>query len=139
MNIVADGMFANQAGLLLALMMDRCLFVDFPFFNEYFEHELDFSWERHAERLLAHGHNVTAPENMPMEAHYIYSEIATTWLFSNIREHFGNSYGVEVKRDLDWHPAVIVNNPFYQVRLYLAIPYISKVSFARKPINCPSA
>lgn len=76
-----------HAGLLLALLMERCLFVDFHFFNDYFAHELDFSWDRHAERLLAHGHNASLPGNHPApfaSGHPTtsnFSEIADVWMF----------------------------------------------------------
>ncbi len=76
-----------QAGLLLALLMERCLFVDFHFFNEYFAHELDFSWNRHAARLHAHGHNASLPENRPKtfaSGHPTtsnLSEVADVWMF----------------------------------------------------------
>lgn len=111
----ADGMGGCQAGLLLALMMDRCLFVDFPFFNKYFDHELDFSWKRHAKRLLSHGHNATAPENMADRIPFGYVTIADVWMFKNMTEYFDKHYGVEMWKDLDWSAALLVNNPHHQV------------------------
>lgn len=103
------------AGLLLALMMDRCLFVEFPFFNKFFDHELDFSWKRHAKRLLAHGHNATAPENVPDRIPFGYVTIADVWMFKNMTAYFEPHYGVEMWKDLDWSAALLVNNPHHKV------------------------
>lgn len=112
---ITDGMRGFQAGFMLALMMDRCLFVDFPFFNKYFDHELDFSWKRHAKRLLAHGHNATAPENIAERIPFGYVTIADVWMFKNMTEFFNKHYGVEMWKDLDWSAALLVNNPHHQV------------------------
>lgn len=51
---------APLAGFLLALLTERCLFVDVPPFGAFFRHELDFRWERHRERLAAAGHDPAA-------------------------------------------------------------------------------
>ncbi|CAL8469681.1 g9222 [Coccomyxa elongata] len=101
-------------GFLLALMMDRCLFVDFPFFNKYFDHELDFSWEHHAERLLAHGHNATAPEDAPLMIPFGYKAIADLWMYRNMTEYFHKYYGALMFKDLDYSAALLVNNPHHQ-------------------------
>ena len=53
----------KPAGFLLALLLDRCLFVDFPVFNDYFEHELSFSWEEQHRRLIGQGHDPDSPDN----------------------------------------------------------------------------
>ncbi|BDA51570.1 probable fucosyltransferase 5 [Coccomyxa sp. Obi] len=111
------------SGLLLALLMERCLFVDFHFFNEYFTHELDFSWDRHAERLLAHGHNASLPENIPApfaSGHPTtsnFSEVADVWMFRDIPVHYERHYGIEVLADLDWSAALLQSNPFHQAFL----------------------
>ena len=47
------------AGLLMALLTERCLFVNFPFYQKAFAPELDFDWGRHQQRLLSFGHDVT--------------------------------------------------------------------------------
>ena len=62
-------------GLFLALLLERCLFVDFPFYNRHFAHELDFSWARHAERLLHFGHNANATEHQPQRVPFGYDAI----------------------------------------------------------------
>jgi hypothetical protein len=96
--------------------MERCLFVDFPFFNKYFDHELDFSWKNHAKRLLEHGHNASAPENIPERIPYGYTTIADVWMFKDMREYFDKYYGVEMWKDLDWSAALLQSNPIHQVR-----------------------
>ena len=113
-----DGMDDSNcctAGLLLALMMDRCLFVEFPFFNKFFDHELDFSWKRHAKRLLAHGHNATEPKNIPERIPFGYVTIADVWMFKNMTAYFDKHYGIEMWKDLDWSAALLVNNPHHKV------------------------
>lgn len=47
------------AGLLMALLTERCLFINFPFYHKAFASELDFDWGRHQQRLLSFGHDVT--------------------------------------------------------------------------------
>ena len=59
-------------GFFLALLLERCLFVDFPFFNRHFAHELDFSWGVHAERLLRFGHDANATEHQPQRVPFGY-------------------------------------------------------------------
>lgn len=62
-------------GLFLALLLERCLFVDFPFYNQHFAHELDFSWAHHKERLLESGHDPNATENQPERIPFGYDNI----------------------------------------------------------------
>ena len=62
-------------GLFLALLLERCLFVDFPFYNRHFAHELDFSWARHAERLLHFGHDANVTEHQPQRVPFGYDAI----------------------------------------------------------------
>jgi xyloglucan fucosyltransferase len=97
-------------------MMERCFFVDFPFFNTYFEHELDFSWERHKARLLAHGHDVTEEGNAPETVPFGYVMLADTWLLKDIVERYEGTYGVRLWKDLDYSAAMLQANPFHQVR-----------------------
>ncbi len=52
-------------GFFLALLLERCFFVDFPFYNKHFAHELEFSWKQHEQRLLDFGHDPNATENQP--------------------------------------------------------------------------
>ncbi len=96
--------------------MERCYFVDFPFFNTYFEHELDFSWARHEARLAAHGHNASDPANAPMATPFGYTTIADWWMFNDVKERTAKSYGVEMVRDLDYSAALIQSNPYHRVR-----------------------
>ena len=49
----------------MALMTERCLFIDFPFYPKTFRSEVDFNWQRYKERLLSFGHDVT--KNPPHE------------------------------------------------------------------------
>lgn len=44
---------------MLALLTERCLFINFPFYHKTFVPEMDFDWGRHSQRLLAFGHDVT--------------------------------------------------------------------------------
>ena len=104
--------------MLLALLMDRCLFVDFPFFEEYFEHELDFTWSRHARKLLGLGHNVTDPANSPVRLfNYLYNlqSVPDMWMNTNFRETFDHHYGIEIFKDHDWSAALLQSNPFHKV------------------------
>jgi len=106
---------------MLALLMERCLFVDFPFFNMHFEHDLDFDWDRHAARLLALGHNASAPENAPKRiasghpSTNSFPEIAGEWMFQNVSELHSTAYGVEIWKDLDWSAALLQSNPYHKV------------------------
>ena len=62
-------------GFFLALLLERCLFVDFPFYNQHFAHELDFSWGHHADRLLRFGHDANATEHQPQRVPFGYDAI----------------------------------------------------------------
>lgn len=55
------------AGFFLALVLDRCMFVDFPIFNEYFQHELNFSWKDQQQQLIDEGHNPDSGEDKPLQ------------------------------------------------------------------------
>ena len=70
-------------GLFLALLLERCLFVDFPFYNQHFAHELDFSWTHHRERLLRFGHDPNATENQPERIPFGYDNIGGACQSSN--------------------------------------------------------
>lgn len=59
--------FMFLAGFLLALLLDRCLYIDFPLFNDYFVHELNFNWGDHRARFLGHGHDPDSAENEPLQ------------------------------------------------------------------------
>ena len=52
-------------GFFLALLLERCFFVDFPFYNQHFAHEPDFNWKHHQQRLLGFMHDPNATENRP--------------------------------------------------------------------------
>jgi xyloglucan fucosyltransferase len=112
------------AAFLVALLTERCLFVDFPFYNTYFAHELDFSWERHSERLLAFGHNASAPENKPYWVGYGWQPVAEDWMFSDIKKLYSQSYGVELYHDLDWRAPLFQSNPIYTVRCHAPEPWL---------------
>ncbi|CAK0786745.1 hypothetical protein CVIRNUC_009959 [Coccomyxa viridis] len=101
-------------GLFLALLLERCLFVDFPFYNRHFAHELDFSWAHHAERLLHFGHDANATEHQPQRVPFGYDAIGETWLFKDLRKTFGQSYGVELFTDLDYKVALAQSNPYHK-------------------------
>ena len=45
---------------MLALLTERCLFIDFPFYHKVFTPGLDFDWGRHTQRLQSFGHNISA-------------------------------------------------------------------------------
>jgi hypothetical protein len=53
----------------MALLTERCLFINFQFYHKAFASELDFDWGRHQQRLLSFGHNVT---KMPPYAVQVY-------------------------------------------------------------------
>ena len=57
----------NAAGFLLALVLDRCMFVDFPIFNVYFQHELNFSWKDQQQQLIDQGHDPNSADNKPLQ------------------------------------------------------------------------
>ena len=48
----------RRAGFLLALLTERCLFVDFDVFHSFFTHELDFGWGAHQVTLRLLGSSV---------------------------------------------------------------------------------
>jgi len=56
---------ADIAGLFLALLLDRCLFIDYPLYCDYFTHELDFNWTRHQQHLAALGQDPNSQEHAP--------------------------------------------------------------------------
>lgn len=91
------------------------MFVDFPFFNKYFSHDLDFSWKRHYKRMLEHGHNANNTQNIPARIPFGYVTIADMWMFQNITRYFDSHYGVEMWKDLDYSVALLVNNPNHKV------------------------
>ena len=66
-------------GFFLALLLERCFFVDFPFYNHHFAHELDFSWRRHQQRLLTFGHDPNATESQPERIPGGYETIGGTY------------------------------------------------------------
>lgn len=43
----------------MALLTERCLFVNFPYYHKTFLSEVDFDWGHHSQRLLSFGHDVT--------------------------------------------------------------------------------
>jgi len=43
----------------MALLTERCLFINFPFYIKTFVPEMDFDWNHHQQRLLSFGHDVT--------------------------------------------------------------------------------
>ncbi len=42
----------------MALLTERCLFINFPFYHKTFLSEVDFSWDHHTQRLMSFGHDV---------------------------------------------------------------------------------
>ena len=71
--LLADSM--RGTGFFLALLLERCLFVDFPFYNRHFAHELDFSWGSHAERLLRFGYDANDTAHQPQRVPFGYDAI----------------------------------------------------------------
>ena len=57
----------NAAGFLLALVLDRCIFVDFSIFNDYFQHKLNFSWKDQRQQLIDQGHDPDSANNKPLQ------------------------------------------------------------------------
>lgn len=110
----------NLAGLLLALITERCLFVDFAFYEDFFQPDLNFSWTPHVERLRAHGHDPTKPPNepkpLPGTSIGPLSKIAEVWLFQNLTEVYQADYGIEISNDCDWTPALLQSNAYHKVR-----------------------
>ena len=76
LQLLNDSTLCFHAGFFLALLLERCFFVDFPFYNQHFAHELDFSWAHHQERLLRFGHDPNATENQPERVPFGYETIA---------------------------------------------------------------
>jgi xyloglucan fucosyltransferase len=68
----------RRTGFLLALVTERCFFIDFPFYHRTFVPELDFSWEAHVKRLAAHGHSVN--NTPPHELQFWKGEDLSNWL-----------------------------------------------------------
>jgi hypothetical protein len=67
------------AGFLLALITERCFFIDFPLYHKLFAPDLDFSWERHAARLRgSFGHDANATQ--PRELKFWKGEDVSAWL-----------------------------------------------------------
>lgn len=101
--------------------MERCLFVDYPFYEDFFEPDLDFSWARHKERLLAAGHDTREEANFPTRIDSTNTatkkQIGDLWLFKNLTEEFQHDYGIELWKDYDWTVALLQSNPFHKVRL----------------------
>ena len=116
---VADRCNANAsaAAFLLALLTERCLFIDFPFYNTHFTHELDFNWERHAQRLLSHGYNVSArTDEVPWRISHGWASLAENWMFEDLKQYYAQHYAIEYYMDLDYSAGWIQSNPHYQVR-----------------------
>ncbi|BDA47122.1 probable galactoside 2-alpha-L-fucosyltransferase [Coccomyxa sp. Obi] len=126
---VRNGLPAVLTGLLLALITDRCLFVDFAFYEDLFQPDLDFSWNHHVERLLAQGHDPNKPPNEPRRLPGTgtgpVSEVAEVWMLQNLTDLSQGHYGIEVKNDCDcveWTPALLQSNPFHQDFIDLYFP-----------------
>jgi hypothetical protein len=131
---------ARAAALLLALLTERCLFVDFPFFNSHFAHELDFSWERHAARLLGHGYNVSErTDEIPWRISHGWSSLAENWMFDDLKQLYAPHYAIEYWQDLDYSAGWMQSNPHYRVRPGRSALHACIVSHLRfcTPPCCP--
>ena len=103
------------AGFLLALLTERCLFVDFAPFHTFFTHELDFAWERHQTRLAAAAHDVASRTYTLEHSRAGYNAFAEEWMFQDFRESLRGWQEVVLLDDLDYSAALLQSNPHYQV------------------------
>ena len=42
----------------MALLSQRCFFIDFPFYHKTFSPGMDLDWQSNVRRLKAHGHDI---------------------------------------------------------------------------------
>ena len=95
----------------MALMTERCFFIDFPFFHRVFAPELDFSWEAHKQRLAAFGHNANVTQ--PFEIKFWKGEDLNSWLMHDQKVLYEAHYGIVLKNDPDYSAALLQANPYH--------------------------
>ena len=109
------GSLCARTGFLLALLTQRCFFVDFSVFHSFFTHELDFSREHHQDRLVAVGHDVSSHTYMLEHSGAGYAAFAEVWMFQDFRNSLAAWQEVVLLDDLDYSAALLLSNPHYQV------------------------
>lgn len=103
--------FTCGAGFLIALLTERCFFIDFPFFHRAFAPDLDFSWAAHSQRLAAFGHDVNTSQ--PFEIKFWKGEDLNTWLMQDQKAFYNAHYGIVLKNDPDYSAALLQANPYH--------------------------
>ena len=73
-------------GFLLALMTQRTFFVDFPFFDSFYQPDLDFSWARYSGVLQSQRPNLTSMEVAGDATAAQYD----LWLNGDLNQNFSN-------------------------------------------------
>ena len=84
------------AGFLLALVTERCYFIDFPFYHAHFAHEPGLQLEAHAQRLQGSDANATALADglRAMPSTFDTAGIADMWMFQDLKQHLAEHNGV---------------------------------------------
>lgn len=100
------------AGFLLALLTERCFFIEFPFYEKSFAPGVDFSWARQSRRLQAAGHDVAEKPPLPMRAWT--GEDVSAWLLQDQKEHYEKHYGIMLLEDPDYSAALLQANPYHR-------------------------
>jgi hypothetical protein len=107
--------------------------MDFPLFDAYFKHELDFSWQNHEKRLLVH--NIThTMARIPTN----FRAAAKIWLFKDMQQHYDMHHGIELPADIDYSAALLQSNDNYEVMhalVKLLIPQRSYVFLLSLPCH----
>lgn len=104
----------------MALLTERCFFIDFPFYHRSFSPDLDFSWDNHAKRLAAFGHDVNISQ--PLEIQFWKGEDLTLWLMHDQKALYDGHYGILLKNDPDYSAALLQANPFHRAFLHQLFP-----------------
>ncbi|CAL5223455.1 g5974 [Coccomyxa viridis] len=107
-------------GLLMALLTERCLFINFPFYHKTFLSEVDFSWEHHTQRLMSFGHDVTKTPPHPIQ--FWKGEDLSNWLLKDQKTLYEPHYGIHLKNDPDYTAALLQANPYHAPFLQAVFP-----------------
>ncbi|BDA44693.1 hypothetical protein COCOBI_06-1710 [Coccomyxa sp. Obi] len=107
-------------GFLLALVTERCYFIDFPFYHRVMAPELDFSWDNHKARLLSFGHDVNVIQ--PKEIQFWKGEDLNGWLMHDQKWYYDAFYGIMLKNDPDYSGSLLQANPYHATWLRAVFP-----------------
>ena len=104
--------FCLPAGFLLAILTERCFFIDFSFYEKSFAPGLDFSWTRQTQRLLAFGYDVREKPVLQIPAWT--GEDVSAWLLQDQKELYKEHYGIMLLEDPDYSAALFQANPYHR-------------------------